>query len=390
MRDKPEWIVTVVDRSREFLNLRARNRVTGKIQEKSSETTNRRDAGKAAGVWQDQLNDARYVAPSKMLLSEAFDRFEQEYLVSRRKSTADKARYDKGLFVKLVGDVKLSGLTTARIGEFIRAYRAEHKVSDASVASVLRNLKVLARWLYRQGLLPVLPHFEMPPKSGSKMKGRGITTEEFDRLILVVNKVRPDDAAAWELFLKGLWLSGLRIGEALQLAWDQDAPIRADLSGKYPLLRIKAAYQKGDRDTTTPITPDFADLLKGIPQGERNGRVFKLLVRQREKASAIVAAIGKKAGVIVGADHHGKKRHATAHDLRRAFAVRWSRLVMPQQLQQLMRHSSITTTMTFYAGGDVDGAAEAVWKTVSGDKTGDKSQKSKTDAKSESTQTVTQ
>lgn len=85
-----------------------------------------------------------------------------------------------------------------------------------------------------------------------------------------------------------------------------------------------------------------------------------------------------------------RMRHATAHDLRRAFAVRWSRLVMPQQLQQLMRHSSITTTMTFYAGGDVDGAAEAVWKTVSGDKTGDKPQNSKTETKSESTQTVTQ
>ena len=35
-------------------------------------------------------------------------------------------------------------------------------------------------------------------------------------------------------------------------------------------------------------------------------------------------------------------------DLRRAFGTRWARVLIPNQLQELMRRASISTTMTFY------------------------------------------
>ena len=47
-------------------------------------------------------------------------------------------------------------------------------------------------------------------------------------------------------------------------------------------------------------------------------------------------------------DKGGKKKFASAHDLRRAFGTRWAKIVPPGILKELMRHSSIETTMNFY------------------------------------------
>lgn len=54
-------------------------------------------------------------------------------------------------------------------------------------------------------------------------------------------------------------------------------------------------------------------------------------------------------------------RHATAHDLRRSFGTRWSQKVMPRVLMQLMRHTSITTTMKYYVENNADSVAEELW-----------------------------
>jgi hypothetical protein len=56
-------------------------------------------------------------------------------------------------------------------------------------------------------------------------RSRAITSEEFDRIVNAVAKVRKLNVGKWRLFLRGLWLSGLRINAALNLSWDEDAPI---------------------------------------------------------------------------------------------------------------------------------------------------------------------
>jgi hypothetical protein len=66
------------------------------------------------------------------------------------------------------------------------------------------------------------------------------------------------------------------------------------------------------------------------------------------------------------ADDGIKREDASAHDLRRAFGLRWSARVMPAVLQQLMRHESIETTMRYYVGRDADALADALWEAVSG------------------------
>lgn len=49
----------------------------------------------------------------------------------------------------------------------------------------------------------------------------------------------------WNHLLRGLWWSGLRLEESLNLWWDRLDRISIDLSSGRPLLRIPAEKEKG-------------------------------------------------------------------------------------------------------------------------------------------------
>jgi integrase len=119
-----------------------------------------------------------------------------------------------------------------------------------------------------------------------------------------------------------------------------------------------------------------AETAKRIRQSEFASR--RLVVARREffdrkyidlnrlNVGPVVSAIGKKAGVVVderlvkGAT---AREFASAHDLRRAFGQRWSRkLARPQDLQEFVRHASLTTTFAFYVTDDVEATADAIWE----------------------------
>ena len=240
-------------------------------------------------------------------------------------------------------------------------------MGDTTMAKHLRHLHAALAWGVSMGMLAKVPDMHGPRKVKGQtlMRGRAIAGEEFDRMREAVVKVRPLDAPAWQRLLRGLWLSGLRLSEALALSWDQEAPFQADLTGRRPSFRIFAEAQKARRDEILPMTPDFAHFLAETPETERVGRVFKLS-RERGgepigpgKVGAMIAAIGKKAGVVV---NKADGKFASAHDLRRAFGTRWAKRVMPAVLKRLMRHSSITTTMGYYVDLDAAEVADQLWK----------------------------
>ncbi|WP_428305663.1 tyrosine-type recombinase/integrase [Lacipirellula sp.] len=216
-------------------------------------------------------------------------------------------------------------------------------------------------------------------KGDRTMRGRPITAEEYERMLTKVAGVRKGDAELWKRLLRGLWLSGLRLSEALQLSWDADAAITVRLGGRYPMLRIFAEAQKSKRDALLPIAPEFAEFLLATPEADRHGLVFGIegLVRGKpvdtQRASRIVAKIGEEALVVVDPNivrlRVCKKtgavtkvpKCATAHDLRRAFGTRWSKRVMPVMLQRLMRHASIETTMRYYVEHNADDISADLW-----------------------------
>ncbi len=362
------------------LMLTYKDPITGKKVAKTSGTTDRTKAIGVAAVWQEELNSGRYQAPSKLTWVEFRNRCDAEKLSAMPESSQVAYRVALDHFQRLIDPDRLAKLTPQVMSKF-QAEARKQGMKATTLARHLRCIKACLRWAERQGLIIKAPNIEMPklPKGQSMAKHRPVTAEEFDRMLAVVPKVRPHDAPAWERLLRGLWLSGLRLGEAVALDWD-DGPFVLNTTGKHPAFHIEAEGQKSRRNEVVPTTPDFAEwIIAETPAAERVGKVFKLVdlttgrpLAAHNTVGPVVSAIGRKAGVVVGTteklvEEGGKrvrkpvKLFAGAHDLRRAFCSRWARKVMPAVLQRLARHSSIQTTMAYYVTLDAADVANDLW-----------------------------
>ncbi len=385
--------VTVVEFSdRKCFQMQYRCPLTGKKKTKSTEIERdgskraRREAERAAGEWEKQLREGRYQDASKISWGDFRERYENEYLSSLAESTDAKVQGVFNSIESIISPARLRDLSAERLSHFQSKLR-ENGLAESTIASMLAHLRAALNWAAKMGMLPKAPTIERPKRAkGSKMmKGRPITLEEFERMLDklpdVVTKELKDDATdldeqqrqaaidSWTFYLRGLWTSGLRLGESLSLDWERPDRLRVDMDGKRPMLHIPAALEKGHQDRLLPMAPEFAELLESVPVEDRRGPVFKPVTRRGKRpsewwASRLVADVGKKAGVKVDQRTKGGKlvvKYASAHDLRRSFGARWAPRVMPQVLMELMRHESIETTLKFYVGRNAETTADVLW-----------------------------
>jgi len=321
---------------------------------RSTKTTKRSEAVKVAAKWESELQEGRYKATCRMSWPDFREKFEAEKVPTYRKEgTAECKSTALNHLERLINPQRVADLTTPRMSRFASLLKSS-KMRDATVASTLAHLKSIFRWAVSQGYLRAVPEIEIP-KYDKTPRGRDLTTEELERMIDKVPSIRKREPEKWQRLLRGLWLSGLRLGEALELSWDDDAAIRVDVSGRYPALDIQGRAQKSGKDELLPLAPEFCEFLLAVPEAQRHGLVFGIYgpagPLTTKRASRYIAACGKASNVVT---NKALGRYATAHDLRRAFAVRWSRRVFPPELQVLMRHSSITTTMDYYVSQEAE------------------------------------
>jgi len=365
--------------------------ITGRKREKT-------EAERVAAKWESDLRNGRYKAASKITWQEFRERYEDEVATTLAEATAARISSVFNMFENLVSPRLLRDANEKALSRFQRFMR-ENDRSDATIKSHCAHLLASLRWAADQKMIHEAPKVKMPKRARTSkvMKGRPITGEEFERMLTKAtaifdrpkpkegakthnwtNPMKPEQrakvVASWRHYLRGLWFSGLRLSESLELRWD-DGPMAVDLKGRRPMLRIAAEAEKGNRDRILAIAPEFAEFLLATPESERTGYVFNPLPRTlqqrgRMKSNAVckmVGIIGTSAGIVVDrftskkAGEPDKIKFATAHDLRRSFGERWATRIMPQVLMELMRHENIETTMRFYVGRNAERTADVLW-----------------------------
>lgn len=322
------------------------------------------------------------------------DRYEEKALAGLAETTFRKASGVLDAFTEAVKPRLLASVTADLLSRYEKHLRDGSR-AETTIKGHLAHLSAALSWAAEKGLIAVAPKIRMPrrAKKPKLMKGRPVTAGEFERMLAAVPAVlfpegvpvkedrKPAILDSWVFFLRGLWVSGLRLDESMHLAWQPGAGgISIDgLDGAEPMLLVPAEAEKGHEDRLLPMAPEFAELLRTVPQARRTGYVFDPRPRQQRygryltahRVGLVVSAIGEAAGVLVaerfkpgGPGKTGKivKKWASTHDLRRSFGERWAPRVMPAVLQELMRHESIQTTMRYYVGQNARRTAAILWE----------------------------
>lgn len=344
---------------------------------KSTGTAIKRDAERFALRLEKEINEGGYYNPQKAKWQDFKERYETEVLPGFADTSAEKAKVVFRQVDEYIKPNLLIQIDANAISKMVKDMR-EDGLEDVTIKGYLIYIRSALNWAQSIGLLKTVPRFPKFKRIREEkaMRGRPLCKEEFERMLTAVPSVCGEkQAESWKFLLRGLWCSGLRLAEALDLHWDREDKLSVDFSGKRPVLRIRKESEKGNRDRLLPMVPEFAALLDEVPEDERTGPVFNPLARKKRTermlsstVSKQIAKIGEKANVAVGDKGNidketgrRKPRYASAHDLRRAFGQRWSLKVMPDVLMLLMRHSDIDTTMKYYVGRNAQKAAEAIW-----------------------------
>jgi integrase len=368
---------------------------TGRLRRRTTQTANRRDAERCAAQWEREIKAGADWSSGRLDWNLFRDRFRAEYLQGLAPRSREKAEQVLDGFGRIVCPKKLRDAKEATLSKYQKDLRDRGR-RPATIKGNLAYIRSALSWALNNKLIDKMPTFPQTPraKSSAVMKGRPITTEEFERMTEAVNSVilKPnlskkktkaetdtERAGSWVYLLKGLWLSGFRLGEAMELHWTDRTKINVDLSLRLPMVRIPAGSEKGNRDRILPMTPDFAMFLAETPQANRRGYVFNplplLAVHGQElpgrmrsdSVGKIIAKIGQSAKVVVDWRKDEEEAqpapiYASAHDLRRSFGERWAGRLMPKELMELMRHASIETTMRYYVGQNAEKTAGILWE----------------------------
>ena len=388
--------VSVFKRSSEDIyHMQYRDPVTRRKIRKSTGTNKKREAERMAGLWQKDIEGGKDWRHGRMAWQQFRDAYESQRLSGLAKMTEKKSINCMNVLDEIIAPRRLKDVNTQTLNKYQSQLRKLGR-SEQTIKGHLAHIRAALSWAYDQEWIDRIP--KMPKiqraKTSKVMKGRAITLEEFERMLDAVEKVivvpnkgkackridrgpDHDRIPSWKALIRGLWSSGLRLSEAVELHWDDETKIRiVGVDSRHPMFHIPGECEKGNQDRILPIAPEFAIWLKSLPKSERRGYVFNPKPQNKDKGrlgsqaiGRFIAEIGKKAGIVVewkaakpeAEDQEPKAVFASAHDLRRSFGERWSSRLMPKELMELMRHKSVDTTMRFYVGQNADKTASILW-----------------------------
>lgn len=374
--------VYVMDYGRKYLQLQWTDPHTGKRVTQSSKCTSKqmKQAILKAEEKKKQLNAVDSPQDGSIGWKDFRDRFACQMLSGAATRTSQTYISILNMLEKFRRPTELRQVNSRFLSEYAGWLRGLPR-SETTIQTHMRHIKAVMRWARANRFIPEIPSIPVVTRASKRklMKGRPLTDAEFQLFLSKIPEVvGPDHAANWTWMARGLWLSGLRLDESTMLSWDSTDGFHVIVDGDRAKLRIPDWVEKGHEDRIYPLTPDFVQFLLAVPEDQRRGLVFRPTYtnhrnsrvetyRNSREVGRTFSAVGKLAGIVVDIKRlPGKppvEKHASAHDLRRSFGTRWSRIIeQPAVLMELMRHSAIETTMMYYVGNDADQLQDSIYR----------------------------
>jgi len=328
----------------------------GKQKRKAFYGKTKREVQEKMNVAKAELDKGAYIEPSRMTLSDWFDIWLEEY----KKRTVRPVTYNN-MFVNInryirpaLGKVKLKDLRVEIVQNFVNSLD-DRGLSEKSITMFISYLKGALEQAVKNDIMPknVASGVLIPKNKGRNL--RVLSAEEQDKFIEAAKKMPYGD-----MFILIL-ATGLRIGEASALTWDDidldDGMLRVNKTVtkdySYETDSPKSSMVFGPPKTKSskreiPLLPSVAEMLMKR-KNERihieSNLVFHSMATggflPHRSSSNYFNDIIKASGI----DRNG----AHIHTLRHSFATRGLEngieLVV---MQKLLGHSSIKMTADIY------------------------------------------
>jgi integrase len=331
----------------------------GKSRGLSTKKKLKGDAKEVASKHEYQLNRDE-IPVDEYLIEDAKEEYYSAISLLREKSKKHIKVSLKQFATYLPELKKLDEITFRNLSEWVNKQH-EKKLAIFTISSRMADMRKFLRWCISAKLISKLPDFptlQLP--KGYKGKGRSITPKQFEQVIKAIPKIETDKsrATAYKNFLYGIYHTGLRIQNLLDLSWDERDPIHINFpdSGR-PTFIVDHSVDKAKQNRVAPCTPQFAEFLtKTFPKSSRYGKVFKMPVDHPDTIGDTIREIGIASGVKVNGCN------VTAHIIRKTFGNEWAKKLAPAELKTLMWHADIKTTMTFYVDIEANDVQDKLWQ----------------------------
>ena len=211
------------------------------------------------------------------------------------------------------------------IEKYISSLRKKN-ISNSSINRKISSLKNFLKFLHSEKIIKDINLDIFESLNNSKKIPKAIQKEEINRIFNSLNESKSINKNIYIIILKLMYLSGLRISEALSLKW-------SDLSKADMTLNI---YGKGSKERKSYLTSDFFDTLFSLKKDE--GFIFSINGK-RISVRSVNKFLDKayKEGLI---DYK-----ISSHVFRHSFATSMLENEADiRHIQKLLGHSSISTT----------------------------------------------
>ncbi len=221
-------------------------------------------------------------------------------------------------------DIKVRDLN-AKIKSYIINLRKKN-LKISSINRKISTLKNFLKFLQTEKIIEKIDFQEFESLSNLKKIPKAISKLQMEQIFINLYNSKQTNKELYILVLKLIYLSGLRISEALNLKW-------SDINHQDNSIYI---YGKGSKERKVYIIKDFLELLKNL--GKKNQFVFAL---NNKKISA------RSVNKFLEKCHNDSiiKDKLSSHVFRHSFATTMlENNADIRHIQKLLGHSSISTT----------------------------------------------